>query len=480
MRRPLSPLNASKGFEASARTAGILEDRGPKSVVMAMRAKPGPPSWAAPVSARVGADWQRECQCAMGAPRPQMNRDFSAIDGSMARPFSILQSLFCAFCLVLPSVFVIAPKGTVPVMLAMALATFLSRWAGGKPIRIEAKPLALSLAPLLLWATLASLWSFDVGQALVLALRLAVLLAAGFWLISCALSLSDQDRRRIVHWLIAGFAVAMAWIIVEAHFGHPLGRTLEWLGLGRQVTEARFNRGSTYLAILVWPLTTALWQGRSGAWALLLPGALLLLFLPLASLSALLSLAAALLFLAFAAILPRASRWCLTAGVVVSLLAIPPMTAAIDRSSLEVFDPRAYSSIHRLHIWSFTGDRILERPVAGWGFNASRDMPKGTAEGFKLDDKQVIPLHPHNAALQLWLELGLVGAGLALVPLLLLLSKIARLGPIDRAFGQAMFVGGYSISSVSYGLWQNQWVAALLACGIVFLLCRKGEVPRLQ
>src|SRR5205807_9032712 len=86
------------------------------------------------------------------------------------------------------------------------------------------------------------------------------------------------------------------------------------------------------------------------------------------------------------------------------------------------------SGFHRLIIWRFTIDRIDERPLLGWGMDASRALPGGSTEirqymglpnEFLFDrvKGEVQPLHPHSAILQLRVELGIAGAviGAALV-----------------------------------------------------------------
>ena len=67
--------------------------------------------------------------------------------------------------------------------------------------------------------------------------------------------------------------------------------------------------------------------------------------------------------------------------------------------------------IHRLIIWSYAKEKILEKPLLGHGaFSA-----KFVGEDHKIIDPNnnkeisVIPLHPHNNLVQLWLELGLLG-----------------------------------------------------------------------
>ncbi len=51
----------------------------------------------------------------------------------------------------------------------------------------------------------------------------------------------------------------------------------------------------------------------------------------------------------------------------------------------------------RIDIWSYAVSRALEKPVWGWGYEASRQF------------EPIIPNHPHDMALQAWLELGIPG-----------------------------------------------------------------------
>ena len=58
--------------------------------------------------------------------------------------------------------------------------------------------------------------------------------------------------------------------------------------------------------------------------------------------------------------------------------------------------------LHRLIIWSYVKEKILEKPLIGHGFFSSRNIAnkmKETQNGTKF---QLIPLHPHNGILQIW------------------------------------------------------------------------------
>jgi O-antigen ligase len=119
------------------------------------------------------------------------------------------------------------------------------------------------------------------------------------------------------------------------------------------------------------------------------------------------------------------------------------------------------STHHRLVIWRFTAERIAERPFLGWGFDGSRSVPGGD-EDLGVGET-ALPLHPHNAALQWWLELGLPGAAIGAAFLLALVRAIVRDLP-DRPSAAAalgLLVSGTVVANVSYGIWQGWWLAAL-------------------
>ncbi|MES1203914.1 MAG: hypothetical protein ABUS57_20950, partial [Pseudomonadota bacterium] len=78
----------------------------------------------------------------------------------------------------------------------------------------------------------------------------------------------------------------------------------------------------------------------------------------------------------------------------------------------------------------------------------------------------LIPLHPHDASLQIWLETGAIGAGLGALALILGGVALARALRFDRvaaagACGAIASIG--LIANVSYGAWQEWWIATAFA-----------------
>jgi O-antigen ligase len=74
---------------------------------------------------------------------------------------------------------------------------------------------------------------------------------------------------------------------------------------------------------------------------------------------------------------------------------------------------------------------------------------------------QWLPLHPHNAALQLWLELGAPGAILFawLVAWVWLALGAAAWPPLYAAAAGSSLVTALVVGFGSYGVWQEWWIS---------------------
>ncbi len=94
----------------------------------------------------------------------------------------------------------------------------------------------------------------------------------------------------------------------------------------------------------------------------------------------------------------------------------------------------------------------------GWGLDSSRSIPGGEVEC--VEDGPSLSLPPHNAALQVWLELRLFGAFALAALVAMAFRVVATLPPgMPIAGGAAVLVAALTTAALSYGIWQNWWVA---------------------
>jgi O-antigen ligase len=365
-----------------------------------------------------------------------------------------------------PFVAVLQSKAMAPLALIPMAITLLLGWREGwRPSPPIGAVLMFGMI-LVAWAAITSLWAPEPGRAAILALTLAamMLLAHG--------AASATQGARLMPWIGFGLVLGLAAAFADWQSGNALRAAVRGL---KEVPEALMFglKPAASLMALLLPMGFALpwpWLARA---ALLLVGAGLLISLPgeTARLATIAGLAAALLSLAAPRLVPRL----IGAMLGLAILVMPLLVGFIPKMPTANLP---LSAVHRLVIWDFTVARIAEKPLTGWGLEASRAMPGGRAQPdtATLDrlnitnpaqraflahpHVEVMPLHPHNGALQLWLELGGIGALLGAV-LMLALGYAASRSAVP-AVGAGMLASAAVTGMLSFGLWQAWWVASLL------------------
>jgi O-antigen ligase len=335
-------------------------------------------------------------------------------------------------------------------------------------------PAAL-LGALLVWGAMSALWSIDPERSLVMEARLAALFAAALALAAAAdrLAAPQHMRRLVLIAAAAGIAVALIDLATA-------GRLSGYLTV-RPFATSRFNQVSTWLAMLVLP-TAALLALRRRPLALVLPIAMVATVCLLEGTTAKVALAlslpvAALIYLRRGAVARLAAVL-----AILGILSAPLTLPHLDRvpGVFAAADRIKGSFGHRLMIWSFAGDRIAERPFVGWGLDSARAVPGGADE--IRPGQQWLPLHPHNAALQLWLELGAPGAALlALIVAWLWLALAQAAWPrIYAAAAGGGLTVALAAASSGWGIWEEWWIATLAMAAFAIQVMARSAANRDQ
>ncbi|HBN22232.1 MAG TPA: hypothetical protein DD412_03240 [Holosporales bacterium] len=130
------------------------------------------------------------------------------------------------------------------------------------------------------------------------------------------------------------------------------------------------------------------------------------------------------------------------------------------------------SLAHRFYIWDFITKRVLEKTFLGWGAAASRGFP---TYGLKLfEGNDILPSHPHNHIMQIWLELGGVGALFLAILHFMLFRAIAKLETrLATAWAMFFTVASFMILSLSHSIWHKWWVTWLGAAAVLMVVVIK-------
>ena len=345
---------------------------------------------------------------------------------------------------------------------------------------------ALLCAALIGWALIAALWSAEARHGVGTALGLAALLVLATM---TARALEEDDAAhvaRIGRVLLPSVALGIAVLA----FDQASGNLFRLAVRGFPAWDARITSGLkpavSVLALLLPMLLLVPGLSRAIVGAVLAAGVAVALWLPgeTAKIATIIGLGVA--FTAYMA--PRLSARLMAAGLGLVLLATPLLFSAVLSRSPDL-SPLPASAAHRVLIWDFVLARIEERPVLGWGMDASRSLPGGrdtfddpTLDRFGLTapserilfgrHSAQLPLHPHNAALHIWLETGMVGAVLAGA---LVAAMALALGavPVITAAGLGVLASGMVTGLLSFGVWQPWWVASLMLAAVLLTALRR-------
>jgi O-antigen ligase len=361
----------------------------------------------------------------------------------------------------------LAPLGlawAAPLILILLLIDRRSALIGARPFASLWFCLIVAFA---LFAAISLFWTATPGESAVRAgLMLPVIVLgalAGMLLCKHAGAVNDS----ISHAWILGQAVGLVLMLIELLCDQPL-RAL----FGAAVNEMsilRLNRSAVAFACFLWPTLIFLLQEdrrrAAAAFALASAAAVFLSH----SQSAQLGLIAGGLVLPLAYARERFARGLVAFLPILLALVMVPLAQVLRWFDIELAAHLPLSFRQRIEIWDFTARRVGENLWLGHGLDASRHIENGgEVSAFQAAGDPILPLHPHNAFLQLWLELGAVGTALAVLASGGAILAFGRATAETRPFLLAAAAAAIAMLAVAYGVWQGWWIGTLV---LTVLLC---------
>ena len=308
-----------------------------------------------------------------------------------------------------------AKMGTVPLLIFLLLGMILGGLMAHVRSHMVRSPVFLAFAALMLWCAVSLLWAESPSWMSLIRLSLLGLMALA------ALTLpqefpSAQNRHLsfivlgsttflLIALLIEGITDAALHQLIRPEDAAP--REGEWVPYLLMVAA----RGTAMLAPLCFVAAAVISERLkrpAAAVTFVLMSLVCALSLPMDA-SSLAIVCGGVGFL-LTRWKPRIMTRVLFLGVVVVAFLSPFLTSSlINRESfVENGIEPSRSLSQRLEIWECASNLALERPILGHGFDSSRVIGS-RGEIVPGTNWPALPLHPHNAFLQVWLELGVVG-----------------------------------------------------------------------
>jgi exopolysaccharide production protein ExoQ len=375
--------------------------------------------------------------------------------------------LTVAFALA-PPLLAVAPLGMAPLLITAAVLGYIvERIRGGEWPRVPAETAAF-FAAFLLWCALSLIWDLNPGSG---ARKLVdVVLVAGSLLALLALAgRIDLEQSRRLSWALAGgMLVGLVLLAIETIFDFPLYRAV--MGSSPKLDDLiESKRSVDALPLLVWPACLALARLNLPWLGALLAAVFTVACVKLTASSATIGMALSMvMFGACFVSIPWARRTLEAATALAFALILPLAIVAYDIGGTTAHWLK-HSGQHRIEIWHFAAQRVLEQPLFGYGFNASRYVPNGDAVSQYLPPGQsLIPLHPHDAFLQVWLETGAVGTIIVVAILLAALKATAYWSASVARFTLPGYAAGLVVAGLAFGIWQSWWMATIAFSAVAY------------
>lgn len=331
------------------------------------------------------------------------------------------------------------------------------------------------------WTCLSLIWSpyERPDQALKMALLTPLYLA----LPVIAAQLDEAGRVRVRPLIVFAAAGSLLFLTLEAVFQAPVTVSYK---LGVEGFEADFetilayahrllSRGTVFALMIAGPAIMLLCRAGSRPARI---GAICLLMLALIAASGfsveanlfalLIALGLAGLALRFPA---RTLQGLIVATAAMLMLAPFLFTAAIAVLPDAFRDALPLSWAWRLEIWDHTLGMIAERPITGHGLDIAR--VEDTTAMLREIEIDLLPLHAHNALLNIWVETGFVGALIWACALLSLAVWLSRRALQRDLCVLLVYVGTVWLVSVMLGIgvWQEWHHGALSLAVASAVLC---------
>ena len=341
------------------------------------------------------------------------------------------------------------------------------------------------------WSVLSAAWSPAPIDALIASAKVAAIILSAWVCGSFLVATRGVSSETWLRFQFGAFTAAsisiVALVLVNHFFLSDRFETDEYKQIylisptGEVILRSWYNQAVAFICLWAWVVAVTLASDRLWARAFVLAVA------AIAALSVgywigVVAFTVGLVVYVIALRFRKSIAIVLAVGVIVSTFAMPLISAHFPSFEDAVANDQAGnpSIVHRTLIWRFVSDAIAEKPLFGWGMNGSRHVPGGdekillNAGGMKKRFER-LPLHPHDSILQVWLELGAVGAvlyGAMGAAAFMLLGRL-KTSPSTGALLLGCLTAAFVMMGGSFSIWSNWWLASMgIVTVITFFIVR--------
>ncbi|MBI1206997.1 MAG: hypothetical protein GC191_06875 [Azospirillum sp.] len=372
----------------------------------------------------------------------------------------------------------LAPLGMAPLFIATAVVVVALRWLGGDRLATDLEPVVGLCLLFGVYAGLSLIWTPAPAHAGLTMAALVSIFLPGFVLLGMVAALPAAARPPLENAFLAGLGTGLLLLLVEIVTDAPISAMLDRAFGAAAGPLAAGGKPATIFALMIWPAAMMLYRRGRIVAAHLLPSVFGALSLLGAASTSLLAMAAGLGVMAIAWQSTAVARRVLGSVLIVCFVAAVPIARGLDAFDLGSAEWLSSASRDRVELWTAAADRVLDQPLFGFGLDAARG-PDISGETPGLGS-----LQPRDVFLQIWVELGVVGAGLSLAIALAALAALHTLPDQIQRFALAGYASTWVILGTAYGAWQEWWLCTILTAAAALVLAGRwssqGTSPAAQ
>jgi len=316
----------------------------------------------------------------------------------------------------------------------------------------------------LLWSIISCIWSPHSMDSFILIIRVCLLVFAGLFIAQNINQIRTQELVvTVIQPICYGSCLAVILFIIEYYTHGAISTTARnIIGSSKSFFYLHFmDRGCSILTVFAWPMILHLLNSNKQILAIIFYAIVFTILIMSDSLASSLAFVCSGISFIILKISNMKVRILILPAMLASIILVPILAYKQDPIFLsdKYFHSKA-SAQHRLFIWHFVSHEAVKTPIIGRGFDSSRYIGDGQVVHYNNSEWSVLPLHPHNNILQIFLETGVIGLILfaALITSICLhIQKLKHSNAGACAF--ACLISYFCIGMIAFGAWQLWWVA---------------------
>lgn len=366
--------------------------------------------------------------------------------------------------------------GWVPPLLGLLTVCLLI--TSRRPFFLIDWPLMALMASVCVLGGASVLWSDVPALSLDRAISNLPVILGGFLILHAGRLVVFQDKKIRHQLCVWPFIIGLALMSFEIVTRGDIHQFLRGLPTEKRVGLSILNQGVVILAIMTVPAVYAAWGGlQKHLLALVLAAAGTLVCWISDSETAKLAVLAGLIVSGFTMMFPKLSWAIVGAGSVAAILVMPLLILQMSGKWPDaLLGWREAHTEHRLLQYERVSQQVAKSPWIGHGLESAQNLKIYDASisdsGLNIRDPRIF--HPHNASLQLWLEMGVLGALWGGGLIILILQRISALRSWRSAMALGTFSAGISVALTGYGLWQG-WLVGLFFLAATLVVLSTGQ-----